>query len=78
MSLGGGLVALQFFGHLKRELELFVFVKMSPLPTFRAHWVYTITPEKKKKTNKHASVIFLLAKNAKFHIFVDRSLKPLQ
>ena len=43
-----------------------------------------ITPGKKKKkqknkkTNKHASVICLLAKNTKFHIFVDRSLKLLQ
>ena len=32
----------------------------------------------KKKKNKHASVICLLAKNIKFHIFVDRSLKLLQ
>jgi hypothetical protein len=35
-------------------------------------------PWKKTTPNKHASVFFLLAKNAKFHIFVDRSLKPLQ
>ena len=31
-----------------------------------------------KKINKHASVISLLAKNTKFHIFVDRSLKLIQ
>jgi hypothetical protein len=37
-----------------------------------------ITPAKKTTTNKHASVIFLLAKNAKFHTFADRSLKLLQ
>ena len=35
-------------------------------------------PWEKNKTNKHASVICLLAKNAKFHIFVDRGLKLLQ
>ena len=34
MSVGGGLGALQFFGHLKRALELFISVKMSPLATF--------------------------------------------
>ena len=32
----------------------------------------------KKNKKKHASVIFLLAKNTKFHIFADRRLKPLQ
>ena len=73
-----------FFGHLKRALELFISVRMSPLATFSDHLVDTMTPgekkqkTKKKKTNKHAPVICLLAKNAKFHIFVDRSLKLLQ
>ena len=72
-----------FFGHLKRALELFISVRMSPLATFLDHLVDTMTPgkkknKKKKQTNKHAPVICLLAKNAKFHIFVDRSLKLLQ
>ena len=31
MSLGGGLGALQFFGHLKRALELLISVRMSPI-----------------------------------------------
>jgi hypothetical protein len=35
-------------------------------------------PWEKKQTNKYASVIFLLAKNTKFHIFADRSFKSLQ
>ena len=30
MSVGGGLGALQFFGHLKRVLELLISVRMSP------------------------------------------------
>ena len=34
ISVGGGLGALQFFGHLKRALELFISVRMSPLVTF--------------------------------------------
>ena len=29
-----GLVALQFLGHLKRTLELLIFVRKSPLATF--------------------------------------------
>ena len=33
-SMGGGLGALQFFGHLKRALEHLISVKMSPLATF--------------------------------------------
>ena len=71
-----------FFGHLKRALELFISVRMSPLATFWDSWVDTITPGGKnktnKQTNKHASVICLLAKNTKFYIFVDKSLKLLQ
>ena len=31
MSVGGGLGALQFFGHLKRALEPLISVRMSPL-----------------------------------------------
>ena len=60
MSVGGGLGALQFFGHLKRALELFISVRMSPckilgpLGRYDNPWG--------KKTNKHASVICLLAK----------------
>ena len=80
MSVGGGLGALQFFGSLKRALEILIFVRMSPLKTFYDHWVDTIIPGKKTKqtTNKHAPVIYLLGKNTKFQIFVDRSLKLLQ
>ena len=74
MSMGGGLFALQFFGHLKRALELFISVRMSPLATSKDHLVDKMTPGKKtqkknKQINKHAPVICLLAKNTKFHIF---------
>ena len=34
MSVGGGLGALQFVGHLKRALELLVSIRMSPPATF--------------------------------------------
>ena len=69
-----------FVGHLKRALELFISVRMSPLATLQDHLVDTMTPGKKKqkkkqKTNKHAPVICLLAKNTKFHIFVDWTLE---
>ena len=68
-----------FFGHLKKALDLFISVKndpssdiLGPLGRYDEPW------EKKIKKNKHAPVICLLAKNTKFHIFVDRSLKLLQ
>ena len=56
MSVGGSLCALQFFGHLKRALELLVSVRISPLATLKDHLVDTITTGKKtkKQTNKHA------------------------
>ena len=82
ISVGGGLGALQFFCHLKKALELSISVTMSPLATFEDNWVDTITPGEKtknnKQTNKRASVICLLAKNTKFQVFVDVSLKLLQ
>ena len=34
MCVGGGLGALQFFGHLKSALELLIPIRMSPLTTF--------------------------------------------
>ena len=49
-----------FFGHLKRALELFISVRMSPLATLWDHLVDTMTPgEKTKRTNTHPC----LAKN---------------
>ena len=68
-----------FFGHLKRALELFISVRMNilgPLGQYDDPWGKK--KQKNKQTNKHAPVICLLAKNAKFHIFVDRRLKLLQ
>ena len=56
MSVGGGLVVLQFFGHLKGALELLMSFQMNPLAIFWKHLVDTITSGKK---NRHASVIFL-------------------
>ena len=41
-----------FFGHLKRALELFISIRMIPLATFYAHLVDTMTPGKKKKKKK--------------------------
>ena len=79
MSMGGGHGALHG-PHLKRALELFIAVRMSPLATFLDHLVDMMTPEKKKKKKKkkkNAPVICLLAKNTRFHIFVDRSLQFL-
>ena len=54
-----------FFGHLKSALQLFISIRMFSLPIFLDHWIDTITLWK-KKTNKHASVIFLLAKIENF------------
>ena len=34
MSEGGGQVALPFFGHLKKALELLISIRISPLATF--------------------------------------------
>ena len=45
---------------------------LRPLGRYNHPW------EKEKKTNKHASVICLLAKNTEFHIFVDRILELVQ
>ena len=81
-SVGEGLVALHFFKSLKKGTRTFNFRSnessyniLGPL----GQYDYPLGKEKKRKRkNKHASVIFLLAKNWKFHIFVDRSLKPLQ
>ena len=61
MSVGGGLGALQFLQSLKRALELFISVRMSPLATSKDHLIDTMTPgEKKRKRNKHAPVIVII------------------
>ena len=61
------------FWSLKRVLELLISVRMNPFTTFYVHWVDVITPgeknKEKKTTNKHASVIFLLAKKLKIPNF---------
>ena len=75
MSVGGGLGALQLFGHLKRALELLISVRMSPFRDILGPLRRYDHPWGKEKKNKHASVICLLAKNAKFHIFVDKGLQ---
>ena len=74
-SVGGGPRCHPIFRSLKRALELFNSVRMSPLATFQDHLVDTMAPReknKKKTTNKQAPVIY-----TKFHIFVDSSLKFL-
>ena len=78
---GGWLVALQSFWLLKRVLELLISFRMSTFPIIWAYWLDTISPWGKKKkiiTNKYTSVIFVLAKNTKFRIFAEGSLKSLQ
>ena len=81
MSVGGGLGALQFFGSLKKGTRTFHFREnepscdiLAPLGRYDDPW----ENKTKKQTNKHAPVICLLAKNTKFHIFVDRSSKLLR
>jgi hypothetical protein len=59
-----------------RYHELFDNISFSSVGNYHP-WEKNITPGEKKQKNKHASVIFLLAKNTKFHIFAGRSLKPL-
>ena len=78
ISVGGGLGALHFFRSLKRALELSISVRMSLSRHSRTTGSIRSPQGKNKQTNKHASVIYLLAKNTKFHIFVDGSLKLLQ
>ena len=84
MSVGGGLDALQFIWSLKKGTRTFPFRYsepscdiLGPLGRYDDPWKKTKKNKKKKQTNKHAPVICLLAKNTKFHIFVDRSLKLL-
>ena len=49
MSVGGGLGALQFFGHLKRALELLISVRMSPLATLTNESIRSLLEKKKNK-----------------------------
>ena len=65
-----------FFGLDTRTLELLISVRMKLTRQSRSNGSIRL-PLGKKQTNKHASVICLVAKNAKFHIFVYRSLKLL-
>ena len=76
MSVGGGLGALQFFGLLKKGTRTFHFRSiepsrriLGPLGRYDYPWEKEKKKNKNKQTNKHASVICLLAKNTKFHIF---------
>ena len=78
MGMGGRPVNLQSFWSLKKGNRTFNFRSSEPSPDILGPLVrYTITPGE-KKINKHTTVMFLLAKNTKFHIFADRSFKPLQ
>ena len=62
MSVGEGLGALKFFGHLKRALELLISIRMSPLTSFLDHWVDAITPGE-KTTNKKALMLTAVRNN---------------
>ena len=79
--MGGGLGALQFFWSLKKGTRTFHFRQNEPScnilgPLGRYDDPWGKEKKKQKKTiNKHAPMICLLAKNTKFRIFIDRSLK---
>jgi hypothetical protein len=71
---GRGPLALQSFWSLKTGTITFNFCS-------NRHFLYILEllvrcdQPWEKQPNKHASVIFLLGKNTKFHIFADGSLK---
>ena len=84
MRVGGSLGALWFFWSLKKDARTFHFRLnepsrkiLGPLDRYDHPWEKEKN-KKQKKTNKHASVICLLAKNTKLHIFVDRNLELVQ
>ena len=85
MSVGRDLGALQFFWSLKKGTRTFHFRSnepsrkiLGPLGWYDHPWEKEKKKKTNKQTNKHASVICLLAKNTKFYIFVDKSLELLQ
>ena len=69
------------YGHLIKALEFLYFRSNVPshdvlgqLGRYDHPWVKKKI-KTEKQTNKHASVIFFLAKNTKFHVFADRSFE---
>ena len=71
-----------FFWSLKKGTRNFNFRQnepsrdiLGPLGRYDQPWK---NKTKNKQTNKNASMICFLAKNTKFHIFVDMGLKLLQ
>jgi hypothetical protein len=64
MDVEGGLVALQYFSSLKNGSIVFNFLLNESSPDFLGPLVRYDHPWKEQKTNKnkHASVLFLLAK----------------
>ena len=74
---GEGKLPSNLFGYFIRALELLISNRISPFPIIQVYWFDTITPwENKQKitTNKHVSVIFLLAKKYKISHFCRREL----
>ena len=77
IGVGGGAVALQSFWSLKKGTKTFNFHSNAPSPDLLGS-LFQYDQPWEEETNKRASVICFLAKIAKFHIFVYRSLKLLQ
>ena len=77
MSVGGSLVAFQFFWSLNNGIRTFNLHSNEPYHEILGPLgQYEHPCEKNKQTNKHVSTIFPLGKNTNFHIFADRILKP--
>ena len=52
-SVGGGLGALQFFGHLKRALELLFSVRMSPILGLLSRYDHPWKKQQQKNKQKN-------------------------
>jgi hypothetical protein len=73
-------MGLTIFGLLRKGTRTFHIRQNQPFlevlcPLDRYNNPWKKTTRKNKETNKQASMIFFLVKNAKFHIFADMSLK---
>ena len=74
MSMGGALITPHIFWSLKKRTRTYGFNSNEPSPDLlEPLGRYDHPWGKENRENKHASVIFLLAKNTEFHIFADRS-----
>ena len=78
MSVEGSLGALPFLSFWKGTRTFnFSYNEPSHKILGPLGWYNPPGKNNNKKTNKHTSVICLVAKNTKFHIFVDKSMELL-